>query len=132
MVSGTHKLLSMLSWHTSRSKRSRRASFNRILSLGRPDRRRSSKVLMTVESSSLGKSSIGTRMVTTKGFRLSDGLEWKISRVRTAAAGEERRGMSNRSFQTGLVELESSDFVARQRSRLSQKMVYGFRPQLSI
>lgn len=82
---------------------------------------------MMVESSSLGKSSIGTRRVPTKGFGVSDGLEWKISRVRTAAAGEERRGMTNRSFHTGLVELESSDFVARRRSGSSQKMAYGFR-----
>lgn len=77
---------------------------------------------MIVESSRLGKSSIGTRRVPTKGFGVSEGLEWKISRVRMAVDGEEGIGMRNRSFQTGLVELESSDFVARRRSGSSQKM----------
>ncbi|KAL4565477.1 hypothetical protein LXL04_029574 [Taraxacum kok-saghyz] len=93
--------------------RSRRESFSRILPLGRPEGRRSSKVLIMVESSRLGKSSIGTRMVPTNGFGVSEGFEWKISRVRMAVDREEGRGRRNRSFQTCLVELESSDFFGK-------------------
>lgn len=71
---------------------------------------------MMFESSGLGKSSIGRRKVPTKGLGVSEGLEWNISRVRTAVDGDEGRGMRKRSFQMGLVELESSDLVARRRS----------------
>jgi hypothetical protein len=44
--------------------------------------------------------------VPTRGLGVSDGLEWKTSRVRTESW--RIMGIVNRSFQTGRVESESS------------------------
>ncbi|MFS7958157.1 hypothetical protein Hanom_Chr07g00674871 [Helianthus anomalus] len=68
---------------------------------------------------------MGIRRVPTKGLGVSEGLEWKISRVSMVGGGGS--GMRKRSFQTGLVELESSDLVARRWLGSSQKMVCGVR-----
>ncbi|KAJ0906144.1 hypothetical protein HanPSC8_Chr07g0302131 [Helianthus annuus] len=70
---------------------------------------------------------MGIRRVPTKGLGVSEGLEWKISRVSMVGVGGGGSGMRKRSFQTGLVELESSDLVARRWLGSSQKMVYGVR-----
>ncbi|KAF5800107.1 hypothetical protein HanXRQr2_Chr07g0312211 [Helianthus annuus] len=71
---------------------------------------------------------MGIPRVPTKGLGVSEGLEWKISRVSmVVGVGGGGSGMRKRSFQTGLVELESSDLVARRWLGSSQKMVYGVR-----
>lgn len=81
----------------------------------------SSKARIRVELSGSGRSLSGTRRVPTKGLGVSEGLEWKISRVRTDSWRERVIGRVNRSFQTGRVEPESSDLVARRRSGSTQK-----------
>lgn len=74
-----------------------------------------------MESSGSGRSLSGTRRVPTKGLGVSEGLEWKISRVRKESWRGRVSGTVNRSFQTGRVEPESSDLVASRRSESTQK-----------
>lgn len=57
----------------------------------------------------------GTRRDPTKGFGVSEGLEWKISMVKKASAREVERGRVKVSFQTGLVDPCSSGRVERRR-----------------
>jgi hypothetical protein len=65
--------------------------------------------------------------VPTRGLGVSLGLEWKISRVRKESRRAKVRGSVNRSFQTGRVEPDSSDFVESLRLGSTQKTAYGLR-----
>lgn len=63
----------------------------------------------------------------TRGLGVSLGLEWKISRVRKESRRAKVRGSVNRSFQTGRVEPDSSDFVESLLLGSTQKTAYGLR-----